>query len=168
MNRVTSGTMVSRERVEELAQGILAVSGERIDKVREEMFRLIDAASEDSSPRPTETVGILSPTREGVLCIVSCVCVAASEGQPITMIATRVSAVDRDEEDVSPSDEDALAFSLALLGESWFSQSMRDRTEVLDPARVSRGVRLYLSSDFQPGVPEVLGESLVPTVDTLD
>jgi hypothetical protein len=167
MNRVTSGTMASRERVGELAQRILAESAERIDKVREEMFRLIDAASEDSSARPTEAVAILSPTREGVLCIVSCVCVAASEGQPITMIATRVGAVDRDEEDVSPTDEETLAFSFALLGESWFSLSLRDRTEVLDPARVSRGVRLYLSSDFQPGVPDVLGESLVATMDTL-
>ena len=85
--------MASRARIENWRSEILAVSGERIDEVREEMFRLIDATSEDEHPRPTEAVGILSPTREGVLCIVSCVCVAASEGQPITMIATRVSAV---------------------------------------------------------------------------
>ncbi|MFF1878550.1 hypothetical protein [Leifsonia sp. NPDC058230] len=159
--------MASRERVEELAQRVLVESGERIATVREEMFHLIDAASEDSTPRPTEAVGILSPTRDGVLCVVSCVCVAASEGQPITMIATRVGAVDRDEEELSPTDEEALAFSLALLGDSWFTLSLRDRTEVLDPARASRGVRLYLSSDFQPGVPEVLGESLIATTDTL-
>ena len=159
--------MASREHVESLALLLAAEYGDRLDRVREEMFRLIDAASEDGSPRPTESVGILSPVRQGVLCIVSCVCVAASEGQPITMIATRVSAVDRHETDVTPTEAETLAFSLALLGGAWFAMSLRDRTETRDPARASRGVRLYLSSDFQPGVPEVLGDALVPTVETL-
>ncbi|MFF1572963.1 hypothetical protein ACFVWR_09455 [Leifsonia sp. NPDC058292] len=160
--------MASREHIENLAQALLIEHGDELAKLRDAMFRLIDASSAEANPRPTEPIAVASPDRDDVLCIVSAVCVAASEGQPITLIATRVSAVDREEEDVSPTDAEALAFSRALLGESWFAQSLRDRHEVADPARASRGVRLYLSSDFQPGIPEVLGDSLVATISTID
>jgi len=160
--------MASQERIEQLAKHLLSEHGQQLDTLRDAMFRLIDASSAEANPRPTEPIAVTSPDRDGVLCIVSAVCVAASEGQPITLIATRVSAVDRDEEDVSPTDAEALSFSLALLGETWFARSFRDRHEVADPARASRGVRLYLSSDFQPGIPEVLGDSLVATTSTID
>jgi hypothetical protein len=160
--------MASREQIENLAQKLLTDHGHQLDTLRDAMFRLIDASSAEANPRPTEPIAVASPERDGVLCVVSAVCVAASEGQPITLIATRVSAVDRDEEDVTPTEAEALSFSRALLGENWFIRSFRDRHEVADAARPSRGVRLYLSSDFQPGIPEVLGDSLVPTTATID
>ncbi|WP_223691254.1 hypothetical protein [Leifsonia poae] len=158
--------MASREQIDALARQLTAEHGDRLLRVRDGMLRLIDAASDEDGPQQTETVGILSPVREGVLCLVSCICIAASEGQPITVIATRVSAVDRHEAEVSPTETEALAFSRALLGDSWFAMSLRDRTEIRDAEHASRGVRLYLSGDFQPGVPEVLGDALVPTVET--
>jgi hypothetical protein len=159
--------MASRDEIEELAETILEQHGDRIDALRDHMLRLIDATTADEHPQTTEPIAVLSPVRDGVLCVFSCVCVAASDGQPITMIATRLSAVDRDEADVAPTDVEALAFSRALLGDAWFSQSFRERSEIADPARASRGVRLYLSGDFQPGIPEVLGDALVPTIETL-
>lgn len=166
--------MASRDQIEDLADRMIAQHGERLDRMREQMFRLIDAGdaarstTADAEPQTTESLTAMSPVRDGVLCVFSCACVAASDGQPITVIATRTSAVDRHEEETTPTDDETLSFARALLGEAWFSLSLRDRSEVGDPARATRGVRLYLSSDFQPGVPEVLSASLIATVETLD
>ncbi|GAA1438957.1 hypothetical protein [Leifsonia poae] len=160
--------MASRDDIDQLATTLLVEHGDRFDALRDHMFRLIDATTADEHPQTTEPLALLSPVRDGVLCVFSCVCVAATDGQPITVIATRLSAVDREEAEVAPTDVEALAFARALLGESWFQQSFREISELTDPSRASRGVRLYLSGDFQPGLPAVLGDSLIPTVETLD
>ena len=160
--------MAARDEIEQLAATLLDEHGERFDALRDQMFRLIDPTTADEHPQTSEPLAVLSPVRDGVLCVFTCICVAASDDQPITMIATRLSAVDREEADVAPTELEALGFARALLGESWFSQSFREISEVADPARASRGVRLYLSGDFQPGLPAVLGDTLVPTIETLD
>ncbi|KRC49548.1 hypothetical protein ASE16_12535 [Leifsonia sp. Root227] len=160
--------MTTREQVDALAEALLAANGDRFAAVRDRMFTLIDAATADGHPQSTEPIAVASPERADVLCVFACTCIGASEGQPITLIATKLSAVARDEESTAPTDAEALAFSLALLGDAWFSQSLRDAAEIADPARPTKGVRLYLSGDFQPGVPEVFSDSVVPTVSTLD
>ncbi|MGJ4844277.1 hypothetical protein [Leifsonia sp. Le1] len=159
--------MTTREQVDHLAEALLAGNAERFATMRDRMFTLIDAATADGHPQSTEPVAIASPERDDVLCVFACTCIGASEGQPITLIATKLSAVARDDESTAPTDAEALAFSLALLGDAWFSQSLRDAAEVADADRPTKGVRLYLSGDFQPGVPEVFSDSVVPTVSTL-
>lgn len=160
--------MTTREQVDELAGALLAAHDDRFAAVRDRMFTLIDAATADGHPQSTEPIAVASPERDDVLCVFACTCIGASEGQPITLIATKLSAVAREDESTAPTDAEALAFSLALLGDAWFSQSLRDVAEAADPARPTKGVRLYLSGDFQPGIPDVFGDSVVPTVDTLD
>ena len=46
------------------------------------------------------------------------------------------------------------------MGEINGSQQNNGRTKTFNP-------ELYLSGDFQPGVPEVFSDSVVPTVSTL-
>ena len=149
---VTSSTSATtRERPEErrpwhremrsksCARRILAEHGDRFDALRDHMLRLIDATTADEHPQTTEPVAVLSPVRDGVLCVFSCVCVAATDGQPITVIATRLSAVDREEAEVAPTDVEALAFSRALLGRHHGSSSRSASSEMTDPVpRIAR------------------------------
>ncbi len=160
--------MTTRQQVEDVARALLAAHPDAFLAMRDRMHTLIDATTADGEPQSTEPIAVPSPERDDILCVFACTCVAASDGQPITLIATKLTAVGRSDEDTAPTDAEALGFSLALLGDAWFSQSLRDAGEVLDRSRSTRGVRLYLSGDFQPGIPEVLGASVVPTVSTFD